>query len=141
MQVAFDVDTKSASRWLRDISDQLDVDEIMDDGAQFMLDRLLTRFLAEKDPDGKPWPPSRAAIREHRRTLYKSGRLFRSIHIVPGNGETRFIRSDGVPYAEKHQFGIGVIQREFLGFDRKGTDHLALSNFIQQRIFDIVNEE
>lgn len=44
-----------------------------------MLEHTQDRFEYEYDPDGVPWINSQAALKEGRRTLYKSGDLFRAL--------------------------------------------------------------
>lgn len=101
--------------------------------SNFLLDRIQKRFLAEKSPDGTPWVPSRAAIREGRRTLYKSGRLFHSIAVEDRHGDAREISTD-VPYAIKHQLGIGVIARPFMGVTSE--DEKAAVEMVTKKVME-----
>lgn len=139
MQIGVEVSSE-VGKWLRKSAESLDYDKILDDAAELLLDRIQTRFMAEVDPDGKPWLPSRAAIRERRPTLYKTGKLFRSIRILPERGMERHIASVGVPYAIKHQEGIGVVKRRFLGFDRKGQDLKVVSAYVTGRIVQYIKK-
>lgn len=111
---------------LRGLVDGLNPTKILDEGAAVIYNRMRTRFLAETDPLGVKWPVSRAALRRARTgrgggTLFDTGKLFRSIQLYAESATTRAIGTNvtspsGFPYAEKHQFGIGFPQRQFLGF-------------------------
>lgn len=89
------------------------------------------RFLQATDPDGIPWPVSRAAIRRKAsgrggKTLFDRGVLFRSIQFGIIDDETAEIGTD-VPYARKHQFGEeGLPRREFLGFTQEDANSAAI---------------
>jgi phage gpG-like protein len=108
------------------LTDALDPVKILDEGAAVIYNRMRSRFLAETDPQGVKWPPSQAALRRARSgrgggTLFDTGKLFRSIQLYADGPNTRAIGTNvtspsGFPYAEKHQFGIGFPQRQFLGF-------------------------
>lgn len=106
--------------------------------SEYLLEQIQKRFLAETDPEGRPWVPSRAAIREHRRTLYDTHRLFHSIAIEDIFGDARQIATD-VPYAIKHQLGIGVIARPFMGVT--AADEQAAVDLITKRIRERVGGE
>lgn len=113
--------------------DALDPVKILDEGAAVIYNRMRARFLIETDPMGQKWPPSQAALRRARSgrgggTLFDTGKLFRSIQLYADSQFTRAIGTNvtsptGFPYAEKHQFGIGFPQRQFLGF---GPDDLEV---------------
>ncbi|HQK38756.1 MAG TPA: phage virion morphogenesis protein, partial [Flavobacterium alvei] len=64
------------------------------------------RFFFSVDPEGRPWIPSRSALKEGRRTLVKSGRLRDSVNT---NVTTNKIEV-GIPratiYGKKFQLGI-----------------------------------
>lgn len=104
----------------------LDPVRILDEGAAVIYNRMRSRFLVETDPLGNKWPPSQAALRRARSgrgggTLFDTGKLFRSIQLYADSQFTRAIGTNvtspqGFPYAQKHQFGIGFPQRQFLGF-------------------------
>jgi phage gpG-like protein len=86
----------------------VDVEEILDEAAAIMLNRIRTRFLHKEDPDNNPWIPSAAGLAREARggpgTLFDTGRLFRSIQLfAPQRGE-RTIGTD-VDYARKIQEG------------------------------------
>jgi phage gpG-like protein len=114
------------------LADALDVEKILDEGAAVIYNRMRTRFLMEMDPTGVKWVPSQAALRRARSgrgggTLFDTGRLFRSIQLFAESRTTRSIGTNvvspqGFPYAQKHQFGIGVVQRMFLGFHEEDLE-------------------
>lgn len=116
---------------IQGMKDALDPVAILDEGAAVIYNRMRARFLVETDPLGNKWPPSQAALRRARTgrgggTLFDTGKLFRSIQLFAESQFTRSIGTNvvsktGFPYAEKHQFGIGFPQRQFLGF---ATDDL-----------------
>lgn len=104
--------------------------EITDAVGATVLDRIRKRFLAQTDPDGKAWIPSFAAIRRQDEgrgggTLFDTGALFHSIQFARKSSTVGEISTD-VPYARKHQFGEGVIQREFMGVNRDDADAAAI---------------
>lgn len=124
------------------LAEAMDTRKILDEGAAVIYNRMRSRFLMEEDPLGNKWPPSRAALRRAASgrgggTLFDTGKLFRSIQLYAGDDTTRAIGTDvtspsGFSYAEKHQFGIGFPQRQFLGF---GQDDLeTMQNVIIRRI-------
>jgi len=109
------------------VKEGLDTEAILDEAGALLLNRIRTSFLAEKDPDEKPWLPSAAAIRRRALggtgTLFDTGRLFRSIQLASRGVEQRVIATD-VPYGKFHQFGVpGKLPiRLFLGFGEKDEE-------------------
>lgn len=111
---------------IKGLYDALDTTKILDEGAAVIYNRMRSRFLIQQAPDGSTWPVSQAALRRARTgrgggTLFDTGRLFRSIQLYAESATSRAIGTNvtspqGFPYAEKHQFGIGFPQRQFLGF-------------------------
>lgn len=121
---------------MQGMKDALDPVKILDEGAAVIYNRMRTRFLLETDPMGQKWPPSQAALRRARTgrgggTLFDTGRLFRSIQLFAESPTSRAIGTNvtspktGYPYAAKHQFGIGTVQRQFLGFAQEDMDVMA----------------
>jgi len=120
---------------IKGLADALDTTKILDEGAAVIYNRMRARFLIEQAPDGTKWPPSQAALRRARSgrgggTLFDTGRLFRSIQLYAEGPTTRAIGTNvtspqGFPYAEKHQFGIGFPQRQFLGFAAEDLDMMS----------------
>lgn len=100
----------------------IDQVEILDEAEAILLNRTRGRFLAEVDPDGVAWRPSYAGMRRRARggtgTLFDTGRLFHSIQAYRVGANERDIGTD-VPYGRKHQLGIGVVQRRFLGISQE----------------------
>lgn len=130
---------------IKGLAEALDTRKILDEGAAVIYNRMRSRFLVETDPLGHKWPPSLAALRRARTgrgggTLFDTGKLFRSIQLFAGDDTTRAIGTNvtspsGFPYAEKHQFGIGFPQRQFLGF---GPDDLdVMKSVIIRRIAQV----
>lgn len=73
--------------------------------------------LLEKDPDGVLWPPSRAGLARKAvggsGTLFDTGSMFDASTIsIKSLG---FVIRNTTPYAAEHQYGIGQVQRQFLG--------------------------
>lgn len=126
------------------LTDALDTTKILDEGAAVIYNRMRARFLMEQAPDGTKWPPSQAALRRARSgrgggTLFDTGKLFRSIQLYAESATSRSIGTNvssttGFPYAEKHQFGIGFPQRQFLGFANEDLD--LMTQVIIRRIAD-----
>jgi phage virion morphogenesis protein len=114
----------------------VDLEPTLDEAAAILLDKMRKRFLAQVDPDGVPWKPSLAAqIRAKKGidggTLFASGTLFNSIQLYTEGPGTRAIGTD-VPYGIFHQFGLGQVQRVFVGFSEEDANLVTL--MIQQRI-------
>lgn len=117
---------------MQGMKEALDPAKILDEGAAVIYNRMRARFLMEIDPLGVRWPPSQAALRRARSgrgggTLFDTGRLFRSLQLFAESPTTRAIGTNvtspqGFPYAERHQFGIGFPQRQFLGFAEDDLD-------------------
>jgi len=105
----------------------LDVTNLLDEAGAVLLQRIRSRFLAQVDPDGVPWPVSRAAMRRASSgrgggTLYDTGRLFHSIQLHKTGQDSRSIATD-VPYAPEHNLGQkGQVTRVFLGFGEEDRD-------------------
>jgi len=124
------------------LSDALDPVKILDEGAAVIYNRIRSRFLIQQAPDGTTWPVSQAALRRARSgrgggTLFDTGRLFRSIQLYADGPTSRAIGTNvtspqGFPYAEKHQFGIGFPQRQFLGLASEDLD--LMTRVIVRRI-------
>lgn len=129
---------------LKDLTDTLstleralDITFILDESGAVLLNRIRSRFLAQIDPDGMPWPMSQAAKRRKVTgrgggTLFDTGRLFHSIQLHKTGDNSRSISTD-VPYAKEHNLGTkGQIQRVFLGFNDEDAD--LVSQLIMKRI-------
>jgi phage virion morphogenesis protein len=126
------------------MNEALDTRQILDEGAAVIYNRMRSRFLIQQAPDGTTWPVSRAAERRARSgrgggTLFDTGRLFRSIQLFAESDTTRAIGTNvtspqGYPYAEKHQFGIGFPQRQFLGFAEE--DLQVMQKVITRRLIE-----
>ena len=95
---------------------------ILDEIEALLLNRIRSRFLAETDPDGKKWIPSKRALKDGGKTLFKTGTLFHSIQAHTDGPNERSISTD-VPYARPHNFGLGHMPiREFMGFNEEDLD-------------------
>lgn len=116
----------------------LDVDLLADECAAVLLNRIRTRFLSERDPDGKPWVPSLAGtLRKRGReggTLFDTGRLFRSIQLYSEGRGRRAIGTD-VPYGPFLQYSKRT-PRVFLGIGE--DDEHAIRQVIEHRINEAV---
>lgn len=116
--------------------------KILDQAGAILLNRIRTRFLDEVAPDDVPWIPSKASQRRRARggtgTLFDTGNLFRSIQLAPidGEGDTAYIATD-VEYGLYHQYGIGQVQRSFLGFNER--DAALVAKLLALRISEEVN--
>jgi phage virion morphogenesis protein len=75
-----------------------------------MVSKTMRRFDEQHGPDGAPWLPSKAAKKEGRKTLIKTGNLRNRFthNVLPGNAGVEW--GTNVVYAAIHQFG-GTIQR------------------------------
>jgi phage virion morphogenesis protein len=118
----------------------IDTTAIVEQVSKALLENTLARFKAEMSPTGVKWVPSKAAIRRKAKgisggTLYNTGALFSSIKIV-GRGVKGSSIVSTSPYASKHQFGIDVIAREFLGVS--DSDISTVNNILKARIKDFV---
>ena len=127
----------NAKQKLDPIADDRLTTQMLDETVSILLNRTRQRYLAEVDPEGKPWPPSQAGIKRRSKggtgTLFDTGRLFRSIQLVASSPTERVIGTD-VPYAAKHQYGLdGLPVRAFLGVNQ---EDLFL---VDQRLQQLVN--
>lgn len=128
------------------LQEALDVADILDESQAIMLNRIRTRFLAETDPDGVPWPQSAAAAKRRAGgytkrdgkkyyatgTLFETGTLFHSIQAYRVDENTRGIGTD-VPYGKYHQLGtVNLPVRKFLGFNQE--DLTIMEARVVQRI-------
>ena len=107
---------------LKRVEDAFDTTSLLDEATALLLNRIRTRFLEEKDPEGNPWVPSKSGLRRRAAggsgTLFDTGRLFRSIQLAGSGPGERSIVTD-VDYGPKHQLGLGVQKRVFLGFSEE----------------------
>lgn len=94
---------------------------VLDEAGAFLLNVMRQRYRAEVNPDNEKWVPSKAAIRESRRTLFDTGRLFHSIQLYATGQNERAIGTD-VPYAKYHQNPVSGIKRQFLGFNENDAE-------------------
>lgn len=124
-----------------EIKDNLGVEDILDEAAALLLNRIRQRFLEEKDPDGNPWIPSQAAIERRKEggtgTLFDTGNLWRSIQLGDKRPLERIIGTfsdKDVSYGKYHQFGVpGRLPiRRFLGFGKSDED--LVNELLQQRL-------
>lgn len=121
----------------------LDVQEILDEGSAILLDHIRYRFLQCIDPNGDPWPVSKAAKKRASSgrgggTLYDTGRLFHSIQLHQAGENGRAISTD-VPYGKFHMTGtLHLPQRVFLGFNQGDAD--LMGSFVVKRISDALKE-
>lgn len=87
---------------------------------QYLLASIDLGFENETNPDGIPWKPNSPGIRAYKKSkgyilkvLQATGKMRGSInYAVSGN---RLVVGTNVSYAYKHQLGVGVPKREFLG--------------------------
>ncbi len=122
------------------VGEALDEDRIADEAGAVLLNRIRTRFLAEEDPEGKKWQESLSAKNRRKSgrgggTLFNTGRLFHSIQLFRRGSGVRAIGTD-VPYAKKHQEGLGEVQRTFIG--ASNADINLLTGLILKRIEDAI---
>ena len=117
-----------------------------------LLNRIRTRFLAETDPDGKRWVPSRGALkrraggyttRNGKRytstgTLFESGALFQSLQLGRATRGAVKLGTD-VKYAPQHQLGQNRNPvRVFLGFSADDQD--VANDFVSRKLEKIFQE-
>ncbi len=101
-----------------------------------LLNRIRTRFLQTKSPDGIFWEPSFAAFSRSMMgrggdTLFDTGNLFNSIQLFSVSPYEGAIGTD-IPYAAIHNLGLGKMpQREFLGFGIE-DNRLAVAVFLKE---------
>ena len=117
---------------------KLDIEAILDEASAFLISRILTRFLAETDPNGVPWIPSKAGMARRLKggtgTLFDTGKLFRSLQVFKTAEGERRVGTD-VPYAPLMQLGGGPFKlppRPFLGFSNE--DESMIKQIVQLRI-------
>ena len=111
---------------------------IYDAASALMLNRIRTRFIDTESTDGEKWVESKAARQRARRgrgggTLFDTGRLFHSIQ--PTQRKDELAIGTSVAYGARHQFGDGVIQREFLGFSDEDISDLI--GIVEDQIKDL----
>jgi len=139
--ITIKLDKLSITSQLAKLEEVLDSGLILDEAAAFLLGRIRRRFLEERDPDGQGWEPSKAAIKRRLSggtgTLYKTGRLWRSIQAAVVDGNERRVIDTDVPYARIHQLGIGQVKRVFMGFSDGDVD--ILERLLQLRIDQALN--
>lgn len=76
---------------------------LMESVGEALVSGTKKRFAAKKDPEGKPWQPSRRALEEGGETLTDSGRLRRSIDYAATSDKVMV--GSNLAYARIHQKG------------------------------------
>ena len=103
-----------------------EIETALDKSAAAILNQLRTTYLAEQDPNGTPWIPSKAGIKRRKKggtgTLFDTGRLYRSIQLTKSEPGLRVIGTD-VPYGKQLQDGTDLsgIPRPFLDVTPQAT--------------------
>lgn len=114
-------------RKFKELGQDLSDNRVADAAAALLLDANRKRFLSEVDPDNQPWTPSKAGLARRAKggsgTLFDTGALFHSIQAFRASGGMAEIGTD-IPYARKHQEGIGVEKRMFLGINDDDTERV-----------------
>jgi phage virion morphogenesis protein len=121
---------------LNNLDSALATREILDASGAFTLHRIRERYLRQEAPDGTTWVESYAAKRRKAKgkdggTLFDTGRLFHSITLGRATKNTRSIFTN-VPYGRRHQHGLGIIKRKFLGFNE--SDELGVEALLRAKI-------
>lgn len=136
--------------------DDKELDDIADQAATMILDRIRKRFLDERDPTARFWPESQSAkirraggktyspiTKRHYSgtgTLFESGTLFNSIYMAKNGRNQRKISFDQTkaPHGVDHQLGLnGQIRRPFIGYNKTDLrDMRALAVALVQKRFE-----
>jgi len=113
-----------------------DITRAMDSAGAVLLNRIRIRFLKQVNTEGQPWKPSYGSILRKQTgqdggTLFDTGALFHSIQLSAPAPNERMISTD-IPYAKKHQEGLGEEKREFLGISKEDSQVITavLQKFI-----------
>ena len=115
----------------------------LDIAARIVRENLKNRFLQTVDPDGQVWEPSRAALRRQAngrsgKTLFDTGRLFRSIQIHDQSDDSVKV---GIPSSDDRNTRIGKVHqvtgfrgtvRRFIGINDK--DVSDVTNELNKRL-------
>ncbi len=121
----------------------------------FLKDRILSRFDAEKDPNGQSWKklePSALARRKRAglsstKILYATGTLRNSIKVISSVNTGLFALNTGLGfrigvddkeasvYGRVHQYGLGRPQRGFMGVSNR--DAVAVQAHLARRMIQI----
>ena len=96
---------------------------MLDEMGGEMVSSTQRRFETSTGPDGKPWTPSKRALKQGGKTLVDQGHLRGSITHNVGADEVEW--GSNLVYAAIHQFGghagrgavVPIPQREYLGVD------------------------
>ena len=81
----------SATRAIDLFIEGADTEQILDQAAAVLLNRIRTRYQQEVDPEGNAWKPSQRVMKYGGNTLIKTGKLFRSIQLYNAPTGMRFI--------------------------------------------------
>lgn len=123
---------------IEDFADEVLTQDLYNVIAASQLDRIRKRFLAETDPNEKPWPKSQAALNRAASgrdggTLFDTGTLFHSIGVLAIPFKNKRVIQTTVPYAIYHQEGTKRLpQRAFLGFS--ASDIKRIEQFVDAAI-------
>lgn len=131
LQGALDIDAA-----VQKLEAVLDPVFILDQAAAIILNNTRKRFLAQVDPAGVAWIPSKAALRRAASgagggTLFNTGKLFHSIQLHTVGLLNREISTD-VPYAIYHQAEDAHPRRQFLGI--ADSDLSVIEKFLLKKL-------
>ena len=143
MSVQITID-RDISEFLVSIQSDLNlaIEDALDQSAAAILHRLQVTYLAEQDPYGVAWVPSKAAIKRRSKngtgTLFDTGTLYRSIQLLDEDTPGVRVISTDVSYGKYHQWGEGDMHREFLSLTPE-HEEIAYSIF-ENALNDLMKE-
>ena len=121
-----------------------DLTQPLNEIGQYLLASIDLGFENETNPDGIPWKPNSPGIRAYKKSkgyilkvLQATGRMRGSINYAVSNNQLRV--GTNVSYAYKHQLGVGVPKREFLGIGEK--DNKAIIEILDSYLSALSQEK
>ena len=104
-----------------------DTEQILDQAAAVLLNRIRTRYQQEVDPEGNAWKPSQRVMKYGGNTLIKTGKLLRSIQLYNAPTGMRLIGTDVfyAPYLHYGNQSKGNPARAFMAFNDEDLSLVA----------------
>lgn len=138
---AIEVSVKTNLKGLEDLTKNLDMGKLQSDMtyAGATIGSINARAGIERSrPEWPPLAAATIAAKGHSKILWKTGEMHDSIH--PERRGRDAVYGSDKQYADNHEFGIGVPQREFLAPTTRGVEFDQLTTGVKAVITKAVEE-
>ncbi len=133
------IDVKDVNTAIDKISNiHLNMKRALSEVGEYLVSETMFRFDSESDPFGNKWVPSKAAMKEGRKTLTKRAFLRQSVTYNATENFLEYGVGEFPPYAKIHQYGgkyghAVLPARPYLGISEADENEIQL--ILQQHAF------